>query len=97
MTAQTPPADGQARGRQRLAERRRRVLRIRKTVAAAAAAVFTALFAGLYAQMASGDDPVLGKRATTPAATAEPSPSVSSSSDGVAQSDEPAPVTTTQS
>ena len=46
---------------------RARVLRIRRTVAAVAVTVFIALYAAIYVQMASGDDPALG--AGTPATT----------------------------
>lgn len=42
------------------ARRRARVLRIRRTVAAVSIAVFLALFATIYVQMASGKDPALG-------------------------------------
>jgi hypothetical protein len=40
--------------------RRRRILRIRRTVVAISLAMFIALFSGLYVQMAAGRDPVLG-------------------------------------
>lgn len=43
-----------------LARRHTRVLRIRRTVAAVSIAVFLALFATIYVQMASGKDPALG-------------------------------------
>ena len=44
-----------------------RVRQIRRRVAAVAVAAFIALFAGVYAQMASGDDPALpsARKATT--------------------------------
>jgi hypothetical protein len=42
---------------------RERVRRVRQTVAALTAAAFLALFAGIYAQMASGHDPALGASA----------------------------------
>lgn len=60
----------------RLAARRARVQRIRMRVAAGAAAVFVAVFGGLYGQLRSGNDPALAKSATatTTAATAVPSP-----------------------
>jgi hypothetical protein len=66
----------------RAAARRQRIHQIRVTVAGVALAVFIALFATIYVQMAAGRDPVLAKRvaiATTartapaaPAATATP-------------------------
>ncbi len=43
-----------------LAARRARVARIRSTVTAVAVAVFLALFATIYIQMAAGKDPALG-------------------------------------
>jgi cytoskeletal protein RodZ len=42
--------------------RRRRILRIRRTVVAISLAMFIALFSGLYVQMAAGRDPVLGSQ-----------------------------------
>ena len=48
-----------------LAARRARVARIRRTVTAATVAVFLALFATIYIQMAAGKDPALGTTATT--------------------------------
>jgi len=70
MTPSTPPpADSRELGRRRLAERRRRIHRIRARVAAAAAATFLALFSGLYVQMASGHDPALGASATSDSST----------------------------
>jgi hypothetical protein len=55
---------------------RRRVLQIRRTVAAAAVIVFIALFATLYVQMAAGRDPALGsgKTATTSSVASQPQP-----------------------
>ena len=53
-----------------------RVLQIRRRVAAVAVTVFIALFAGIYVQMASGDDPALEtatKAATTTTTTDTPS------------------------
>jgi hypothetical protein len=66
--------------------RRQRIKEVRVTVAWISLAVFIALFAAIYVQMASGHDPVLSKRAAAvrapntvvpaatpaPAATAEP-------------------------
>ena len=48
-----------------LLARRVRVRQIRRTVAALAAAVFIALFATIYIQMAAGKDPALGTSTTT--------------------------------
>ena len=48
-----------------LAARRARVARIRRTVAAATVAVFLALFATIYIQMAAGKDPALGSATTS--------------------------------
>jgi hypothetical protein len=42
--------------------RRRRIQRLRRTVVALSLAMFIALFAGLYVQMAAGRDPVLGSQ-----------------------------------
>lgn len=67
-----------------LAARRARVARIRRTVAAATVAVFLALFATIYIQMAAGKDPALGTSTTT--STQVSAPTTSS-----------APVTTAQS
>jgi hypothetical protein len=80
--------------------RRARVRQIRRTVTAAAVAVFIALFATIYIQMAAGKDPALGASTTTTAQVSETStpsatstPSSSSSSDNSSSS----PVTTSQS
>ena len=40
---------------------RHRILRIRRSVAVIAVAVFIALFATIYVQMATGNDPALAK------------------------------------
>ena len=58
-----------------LAARRARVARIRRTVAAATVAVFLALFATIYIQMAAGKDPALGTSATTSAQVTTATPS----------------------
>jgi hypothetical protein len=50
--------------------RRLRIRQIRRTVVAAAVTVFIALFATVYIQMASGNDPALGA-SVTPAAITE--------------------------
>jgi hypothetical protein len=44
------------------AQRRARILRIRKRVAAASVIVFLALFSTIYVQMALGHDPALGSQ-----------------------------------
>ena len=59
--------------------RRARVRQIRRTVTAAAVAVFIALFATIYIQMAAGKDPALGSSTTT-AQVSQTSTSTSSSS-----------------
>ena len=70
-----------------LAARRARVRRLRARVAAGATALFLALFAGLYVQMATGHDPALGAKSAQVATT---------STDGSSQQDT-APMTTTAS
>ena len=52
-----------------LLARRARVARIRRTITAATVAVFIALFATIYIQMAAGKDPALGSSATTAPST----------------------------
>jgi hypothetical protein len=68
---------------------RRRILRIRRTVAAVAVSVFIALFAAIYIQMASGNDPALA----APAQSAAPSTTQSAPDSSTA----PTPTTTRQS
>jgi hypothetical protein len=68
-----------------LAARRARVARIRNTVTAVAVAVFLALFATIYIQMAAGKDPALGTTATT--AQVSTTSTTSSSGDDSASSD----------
>jgi hypothetical protein len=59
----------------RLVAMRRRVALIRRTVAACAVAVFIALFATIYVQMAAGHDPALASTTTTTtAASSQPTP-----------------------
>jgi hypothetical protein len=48
-----------------LERRRRRVTQIRKRIAAAAAALFIAVFAGITVQLASGHDPALKSKGAT--------------------------------
>ena len=64
-----------------LLARRARVARIRRTVVAATVAVFLALFATIYIQMAAGKDPALGTSATTAQVTTTSSDDTSSSSE----------------
>ena len=67
--------------------RRARVRQIRRTVTAAAVAVFIALFATIYIQMAAGKDPALGSSTTTAQVSATSTPS-SSSDDSTSSSDD---------
>ena len=81
-----------------LTARRARVARIRRTVVAVTVAVFLALFATIYIQMAAGKDPALGTSATTAQVSTTSTTSSSSddsSSDDSASSD--STVTTAQS
>ena len=64
-----------------LAARRARVARIRRTITAAAVAVFIALFATIYIQLAAGKDPALGTRATASVTTGSSSDKAARSSD----------------
>jgi hypothetical protein len=61
--------------------RRARVRQIRRTVTAAAVAVFIALFATIYIQMAAGKDPALASSTATTAQVSATSTPSSSSSD----------------
>jgi hypothetical protein len=76
--------------------RRQRIQRIRTAVAAGSIAAFLATFGGLYAQLATGNDPALG--ATVASATEEvassPMTSTLTSSDTTSAV---SPVTTRQS
>jgi hypothetical protein len=67
--------------------RRARVRQIRRTVTAAAVAVFIALFATIYIQMAAGKDPALGSSPTTAQVSETSTPSSSSSDDSSSSSD----------
>ena len=71
---------------------RERILRIRRRVAAIAVAVFIALFATIYVQMASGNDPALSTSSQQASTTTS-----SSSSNQSSSSDSPSAVTTRQS
>jgi hypothetical protein len=64
----------------KLAARRRRIHRIRVSVAAVGAALFIALFSTIYIQMAAGRDPVLGSSAQTAQVSTSSSASDQSSS-----------------
>lgn len=70
----------------KLVAMRRRTTRIRRVVATLTVSAFVALFATIYVQMATGNDPVLASTTTT-AATTTSTPA----------DPEPAAVTTTQS
>ena len=76
-----------------LAARRARVRRIRGRIAAAATALFLALFSGLYVQMASGNDPALGAESTQVAAATTSSDDTTPSS----TEQDSAPMTTSAS
>ena len=69
--------------------RRRRVRDIRTTVAALAVSAFLALWSGLFVQLRSGNDPVLGASSTSTSATTSSSSTTSSSagSDDTTSSD----------
>jgi hypothetical protein len=87
---------------ERLATRRRRVVRLRRAVLAVGLALFVALFATIYVQMASGDDPALAASSTKVAAATSPSSSAdatsaASSDSSQATTSSPAAVTTAQS
>jgi len=71
---------------------RARILQIRRTVAAVAVTVFIALFAALYVQMASGDDPALST-ATSAAASSSSTATLQQQQ----QEEQPSSVTTRQS
>lgn len=71
--------------RARLAAKRRRARRIRQTVLAFSVAVFVAMFATIYVQLASGNDPALSassKKAAVSSTTSASGSSESSSSNG---------------
>jgi hypothetical protein len=114
MTATPQPdrLDARALAQARLDARRRRILRIRRTVVALAAALFLAAFSTLYVQLAAGRDPSLSASATRTVATASSGTSGSaastthddptydddsSSTTSSSQTDQPSAVTTQQS
>ena len=62
--------------------RRARVRRIRRTVTALTVAIFIALFAVIYIQMAVGKDPALVSSASTAQVSATSTPSSDDSAEG---------------
>ena len=80
----------------KLAARRRRIHRIRMTVAAVAAALFIAVFSTVYVQMAAGRDPALS--ASTSSQTAQVTTTSSDdSTTSSSSSDDSSPMTTAAS
>ena len=79
--------------------RRARVRQIRRTVTAAAVAVFIAVFATIYIQMAVGKDPALGSSGTTAQVSTPSATSTASSSSDDDEDDDSSsgPMTTAQS
>jgi len=65
---------------------RRRIVLIRRTVVAISLAMFIALFSGLYVQMATGRDPVLGSSQAAISTGSTKSSSSTSSDDSSASS-----------
>ena len=82
-----------------LLARRARVARIRRTITAATVAVFIALFATIYIQMAAGKDPALGTSATTAqvSTTSTPSSGTTSSDESASEDSSSTAMTTSQS
>ena len=76
--------------------RRARVRQIRRTVTAAAVAVFIAVFATIYIQMAVGKDPALGSSTNTAQVSQTSTPS-SSSDDSSSDTSSSGTMTTAQS
>ena len=96
---QTPqPSDRAALGRARLAERARRVARIRRTVVAATLSAFVLAW-GVIVYDGSMGSQTVARNTSSPAATRTPSASSSSSSSGdtSSSSNSAAPLTTSQS
>jgi hypothetical protein len=77
-----------------IAARRARVRRIRARVTAGAIALFIAAFSGLYVQMTSGNDPVLGAES---AQVATAGASASSTTSTSSTTPDAAPMTTSAS
>ncbi len=104
----TPPPDRAALGRARLAERARRVARIRRTVVAATLSAFVLAWGVIVFDGSMGSTTVASTSTTTSSSSsADTSSSSSSSSSGdtssssgdtsSSSSDSPAPLTTSQS
>jgi hypothetical protein len=68
------------------AARRRRISHIRRTVVAVSLAMFIALFAGLYVQMAAGRDPALGSQTVATSSTSSDTSSAAASGDTASSS-----------
>ena len=67
-------------GRQRIAERRDRIRRMRRRIVGGAVGVFLALWGVIFAQLATGHDPTLGASASNAATTSTSSGSTVTSS-----------------
>ena len=80
----------------KLVAMRRRIARIRRTVAALAVSAFIALFSTIYVQLATGNDPVLASTTATTTTTTESAESTEST-DSTTETEEEAAVTTAQS
>ena len=91
--------DRAALGRARLAERARRVARIRRTVIAATLSAFVLAWGVIVFDGSMGSQTVASTTPASPAATSTPDTSSSSSSSGdsSSSSDSAAPLTTSQS
>jgi len=91
--------DRAALGRARLAERARRVARIRRTVIAATLSAFVLAWGVIVFDGSMGSQTVASTTPASPAATSTPDASSSSSSSGdsSSSSDSAAPLTTSQS
>jgi hypothetical protein len=100
-----PDPTNAERARVLRAERRSRIVTIRKRVAAVSVATFIALFSTIYIQMAGGHDPALAHTKAKSSAASTSASSGSSGSTGTSTSTgspsnsvpSPAPVTTSQS
>jgi cytoskeletal protein RodZ len=71
----SPRMDARKLVRVRLAAKRRRARRIRRTVVAFSVVIFVALFSTIYVQLASGHDPALSASSKTVAAAKKTTPS----------------------
>ena len=94
------PTDRAAIGRARLAERARRVARIRRTVVAATLSAFVLAWGVIVFDGSMGSSTFTNTSSTTAAPTATATPDTSSSTDGLSSSSSdssPAPLTTSQS